>query len=120
MSDFDKIPLEQVTWRDALEAVRKQKAQSELSATPCSPRRLELQKLKRWPKLARHLQGRKVRIWSGEWGSWWRPGGNGYTCDSSEAGIFVFEDALARSRHAGPEKQIEYVEAENCVYTKSP
>ena len=75
------------------------------------PRRLELRKLKRWPTLARHLAGKMVRIWSGEWDSWWRPDGCGYTTNETEAGIYKFEDAVTRSYHAGPEKRIEYVEA---------
>lgn len=68
-----------------------------------------LRKLKRWPTLRRNWIGRTVRIWSGEWSSWWRYGGYGYTTDSTEAGVFSFEEAEGKSHHAGPEKQIEYV-----------
>jgi len=68
-----------------------------------------LKKIKRWPTVRRHLVGRQVRIWSGEWDAWWRPCGHGYTTDILQAGIFEFEDAEQQSHHAGPEKRIEYV-----------
>jgi hypothetical protein len=75
------------------------------------PRIVELRKLKRWPTLERHLKGKKVRIYSGEWMAWWRPDGAGYTTIKAEAGIYDFDDAVKRSHHAGPEKRIKYIEA---------
>lgn len=38
-------------------------------------------------------------IWSNQWGTWWRDGGNGYTSDLTMAGRFTEQEA--RSRAAG-------------------
>lgn len=72
--------------------------------------RYKLEDLKANPELkAPLLKEPRVRIWSCQWGQWWRPGGSGYTPDTAEAGVFTFEEAWGRSNHAGPEKRIEYV-----------
>ena len=57
---------------------------------------------------ARRFRGRDVRIWSAEHRLYWRPNGQGYTSDRSEAGVYKFEDAVRRTRHCGPEKRIFY------------
>ena len=49
-----------------------------------------------------------VRIWSRQWGAFWRPGRCGYTYQRDEAGIYTFEDAFDATCHCGPEKQIYY------------
>ena len=54
------------------------------------------------------LAGAKVRIWTAQWGAWWRPDSSGYTDDIKQAGIYTFEDAWRRSHHCGPEKRIIY------------
>lgn len=55
------------------------------------------------------LAGRKVRIWSGEHGAYWRQGGCGYTDGCAEdAWVLPFEEAFATTRHCGPEKRIAY------------
>jgi hypothetical protein len=73
------------------------------------PTRITLKKLKRYPKLGRFFAHHLVRIWSGEHGCWWRPNGAGYTVDALYAGVYFFDDAYKRTRHCGPEKQIEFV-----------
>lgn len=50
----------------------------------------------------------KVRIWSGEWGAWWKAAAQGYTIDIENAGIYSFEEACKYSAHCGPEKKIRY------------
>jgi hypothetical protein len=69
---------------------------------------IPLRRIKRWPTLKRHLEGRRVRIYSREWMLWWRENGAGYTDVPTEAGVYEFEDAFLRSGHCGPEKGIEY------------
>ena len=48
----------------------------------------------------------RVRIWSNEHRAYWRPNGCGYTTEPEMAGMFDAEDAVERTRHCGPEKQI--------------
>lgn len=58
------------------------------------------------PQVIAGFAGRTVRIWSDEWGAWWRPGGAGYTNREALAGEWRFEDALREVSHCGPEKRI--------------
>lgn len=51
---------------------------------------------------------KKVRIYSDQWGSYWRSNRCGYTDKKEEAGIYTFEDAFDASGHCGPEKHILY------------
>ncbi len=74
-----------------------------------SPTSISLVKLKRYPKMRRHLEGKRVRIYSGEHRMWWRNHGHGYTHSQSDVGIFDFKVAWDISHHAGPEKKIAYV-----------
>ena len=48
----------------------------------------------------------KVRIWSGQWGYWWRANGAGYTPEIEEAGIYDIDDAWRRVSHVGKEKKL--------------
>ncbi len=75
---------------------------------PAYPDREHLERLKRWPSLKRHWAGKQVRIYSNQWESYWRPEAAGYTTEEAQAGVYLFEDAWARSSHAGPEKMITY------------
>jgi len=62
-------------------------------------------------KIAEYLKkhGEKpVRIWSRQWGAYWRPGCAGYTTRLNEAGTYTLSDAFDSSSHCGPEKQIYY------------
>jgi hypothetical protein len=54
------------------------------------------------------LGNKRVRIWSGEWGMYWRPNYSGYTRDGLEAGVFDFDEAWLHTSHCGPEKRIEF------------
>lgn len=49
---------------------------------------------------------RRVRIWSGEYSTYWRPYGNGYTVKAKEAWELPLLDAYVQTDHCGPEKQI--------------
>lgn len=53
-----------------------------------------------------------VRVYSGEHRAYWRlgsgGGGNGYTTNEADAGIWSFADAYRLTSHCGPEKRIEY------------
>lgn len=64
--------------------------------------------MKRNPGIKEKFKGKKVRIWSGQWRQWWRPGANGYSPLAEEAGIYEFDDAWDKSAHCGPEKKISY------------
>jgi len=67
-----------------------------------------LAQLKRSPRMMGELEGRRVRIWSGEWSAWWRPEGCGYTNKADEAGVYDFANAYERTRHCGREKLIGF------------
>ncbi len=56
------------------------------------------------------MAGKRVRIWSGEHGLWWRPEASGYTRVLTAAGIYSFEDAWSHTSHCGPEKRIVFHE----------
>jgi len=60
------------------------------------------------PSLVNLINKCKVLIRSSQWGSYWRPGGAGYTERKSHAGVFDFEDAFLSTRHCGPEKGIHF------------
>lgn len=60
------------------------------------------------PSLKKLLNGLKVLIVSGQWGTFWRDKASGYTCESLEAGHYDFDDAFSRTRHCGKEKQISF------------
>jgi len=62
----------------------------------------------RIPYFRKPFENKYVYIWSNQWKAYWRPRGAGYTDNESSAGIFKFKDALNRSGHCGPEKQIQY------------
>lgn len=73
---------------------------------------------KRHPEhVAKHAD-RRVRIWSGEHGAYWRPNGAGYVSEQAGAGIYRFEEAYRSTRHCGPEKRIafEFVRAGDVDY----
>lgn len=62
-------------------------------------------------KIAEYLKkhGEKpVRIWSGQWGAYWRAGRAGYAMQRNEAGTYTLSDAFDATSHCGPEKQIYY------------
>jgi len=48
-----------------------------------------------------------VVIWSGEHHAYWRPEGRGYTTQLLGAGIYTRADAIRRTAHCGPEKEVE-------------
>jgi hypothetical protein len=70
---------------------------------------IALNDIKKNPSLGKELDGNFVRIWSNEHNSWWRPQASGYTDYFDAAGIYMFEEAWAKTFHCGPEKQIYYV-----------
>ncbi len=49
-----------------------------------------------------------VRIWSNQWGAYWRTARAGYSFLREEAGTYTFSDAFDATSHCGPEKQIYY------------
>lgn len=51
-------------------------------------------------------QGKNVLIFSGQWESYWRENGQGYTKKKSEAGVYEINEAWERVSHCGFEKQI--------------
>lgn len=68
-----------------------------------------LERIKRWPSLKSRFK--KVRIYSAEWGSYWRGKGNGYTSNPLESNVWDIEEAYMMTNHCGPEKRIQYVDA---------
>ncbi|SDZ95997.1 hypothetical protein [Marinobacterium iners] len=68
---------------------------------------LSLDAIKACPEIKHHFQGMSCRIYSSQWGYYWRANASGYG-RKEEAGIYSFEDALSHSHHCGPEKGIWY------------
>lgn len=68
-----------------------------------------LERIKRWPQLKNRFH--LVRIYSAEWSAYWRGTGQGYTSCKSASTIMTIDDALERTRHCGPEKRIQYIDA---------
>lgn len=70
-----------------------------------------LERLKRWPSLAKKFDQKFVHIVSDEWGAFWGPNGRGYTDDKQKAGLYSFDEAFSRTKHCGSEKRIRYLVA---------
>jgi len=68
-----------------------------------------LERIKRWPQLVSRFP--HVRIFSAEHSAFWRGEGNGYTEFASVSKVWLCKDAVARTRHCGPEKKIQFVQA---------
>lgn len=66
-----------------------------------------LERIRRWPGLKNRF--RLVRIYSAEWGAYWRGTGQGYTQNPEDSAILGIEEAYKKTRHCGPEKRIQYV-----------
>lgn len=68
-----------------------------------------LYRIKRWPTLLSRFPF--VRIYSAEHQAYWRGTGQGYTLIPEESAIWEAEDAFDRTKHCGPEKKIEFINA---------
>ncbi len=68
----------------------------------------QLRSFQRRPEWAVKYNGREVLIRSREHGAWWRTNACGYSLELSGAGVYLFEDALDRTNHCGPEKKIQF------------
>tara|TARA_B110001454_G_scaffold54930_2_gene53697 strand:- start:1247 stop:2026 length:780 start_codon:yes stop_codon:yes gene_type:complete len=68
---------------------------------------LGLESIKENPELKDRFKNMKCRIYSWEWGYYWRMNGCGYA-SKDDAGIYSFEDAYDRTNHCGSEKGIWY------------
>lgn len=62
----------------------------------------------RLSSLAEKEPNKKVLIYSGQWGSYWRGNSAGYTSKINEAGVYTAKEAWANVSHCGPEKLIEF------------
>lgn len=51
---------------------------------------------------------KKVYIYSGQWGAYWRSGKAGYSYKKTDAGIYSFLDAFNATSHCDSNKQIYY------------
>lgn len=59
-------------------------------------------------KMVSENKGRKVYIWSGQWGAYWGKNYCGYTNKIADVGIYPIEDAWAHTYHCGLEKRISF------------
>lgn len=66
-----------------------------------------VERIKRWPSLMKRFQ--RVRIYSAQWGYYWRGTGQGYTSNPLESDVLDIEVAFEMTRHCGPEKKIQFV-----------
>ena len=51
-------------------------------------------------------KGKRVYIWSGQWGAYWRPNRCGYTNKISDVGVYDIDEAWNAVSHCGLEKKI--------------
>ncbi len=72
-----------------------------------------LERITRWPSLLSRFP--LVRIYSAEHCAFWRGSGQGYVDSPEESQVWAIEDAVKRTKHCGPEKKIEFIEAEGTV-----
>ena len=70
-----------------------------------------LERLLRWPSLKRKFADKAVVIYSAQWLAWWRPNAHGYTDKLEDAGLWSIDQAINKTSHCGPEKQIRFMEA---------
>lgn len=63
---------------------------------------------KRLSGMAEDTPNKKVLIYSGQWGSYWRSNSAGYTSNTNEAGVYTAKDAWDNVSHCGPEKLIDF------------
>lgn len=68
----------------------------------------EMHMFKQNVKLKDLMKGVNVYIRSGQWGSYWRPNGCGYTEYKDRAGKYDFDEAYLSTYHCGEEKQISF------------
>ncbi|MND21774.1 hypothetical protein D3C80_121440 [compost metagenome] len=68
-----------------------------------------LERLKRWPQLRSRFP--IVRIYSAEWGYFWRGTGQGYTSNPAESQAMSIDEAFRRTCHCDPDKRIQYIPA---------
>lgn len=66
---------------------------------------VSLEAIKDNPELAKQFNGMQCRIFSQQWGYYWRENCAGYG-QLSSAGTYDFDDALNSTHHCGPEKGI--------------
>lgn len=71
------------------------------------PSMLSLEAIKANPDLRDMYSGELCRIYSAQWGYYWRPQYSGYG-SREDAGVYTFRDAIDRTHHCGPEKGIWY------------
>lgn len=72
-------------------------------------------KHERWREVlsttAKETPDKKVVIYSGQWGAYWRSNSAGYTFNKENAGIYTAKEAWSNVSHCGPEKLIEFRDA---------
>ena len=68
-----------------------------------------LERIKRWPALLSRFP--RVRIYSAEHGAFWRGTGSGYTDNPEESQVWMATEAFMKTRHYGPLKKIQFIEA---------
>ena len=73
---------------------------------------LSLKAIKDNPSLLESMGNPMCRIYSAQWGYYWRPKACGYGA-KEEAGLYEFQDAYMTTKHCGPEKKIWYEFVEN-------
>jgi hypothetical protein len=71
------------------------------------PDRETLERLKRWPKLKKRFQ--RVKIYSAEWGAYWRGAGQGYTQNPIESETLDINVAFKMTRGCRSEKKIQFI-----------
>jgi hypothetical protein len=64
--------------------------------------------MKTMKEMVTNNPGASVRIYSSQWGSYWRTNSMGYTSDVKEAGIYGIKEAWENVSHCGIEKQISF------------
>jgi hypothetical protein len=70
---------------------------------------IRMEYVKRYPDSTLTKSNVEVKIFSSQWGYYWRKTGQGYTPNPHESQTYTIAEAFAKTKHCGPEKKIWFI-----------